>query len=69
MEYIHFKTGIPGIIPPDCSELIPPPPEACDEPIVHGPEQTGDGVVTQVTSVEWCRVTKSNSNINNLTAG
>lgn len=34
MEYLHFKTGIPGIIPPDCSELIPPPPfvEEVEEP-------------------------------------
>jgi hypothetical protein len=31
MEYIRFKTGIPGIIPPDCSELIPPPPTESEE--------------------------------------
>jgi hypothetical protein len=48
MEYIRFKTGIPGIIPPDCSELIPPPPieEEIEEvgPTVHGPERTVRGV-------------------------
>jgi hypothetical protein len=48
MEYIHFRTGIPGIIPPDCSELIPPPPNSQDEPIVHGPQQTREGVVNKV---------------------
>ena len=48
MEHIQFKTGIPGIIPPDCSELIPPPPVVYEEepegPVVHGPEKTVPGV-------------------------
>lgn len=48
MEYLHFKTGIPGIIPPDCSELIPPPPfvEEVEEPkpSVEGAQKTAKGV-------------------------
>jgi hypothetical protein len=50
MDYIHFKTGIPGILPPDCSELIPPPPieveTKVEGPSVHGPEQIKKGVLT-----------------------
>lgn len=53
MDYIHFKTGIPGIIPPDCSELIPPPPigdeveiQKSPRPAVHGPEKIEEGTKT-----------------------
>ena len=48
MEYLHFKTGIPGIIPPDCSELIPPPPFVKEveepKPSVGSAQKTAKGV-------------------------